>query len=162
MAQAIAQGGDSKAAVAEATAQAFCEGGSTAQSWAAAYAVTLSKDSNGCLVLNEAKALAQVRVLVVLLCWPAYCRLHCGLFSLWTVHDVLTTLRFARACSGADLQQCFPPSVAALTTAEPWFAVTPHPLPSPCAYAGQVWRRHCRVHHPVRGRLSAARLLWTD
>jgi hypothetical protein len=57
----IAQGGDSKAAVAEATATAFCEGGSTAQSWASAYAVALSKDSQGCLVLNEAKAMARAK-----------------------------------------------------------------------------------------------------
>lgn len=61
IATAIAQGGDSKAAVAEATAAAFCEGGSTAQSWASAYAIALSKDSSGCLVLNEAKAMAQAR-----------------------------------------------------------------------------------------------------
>lgn len=61
IATAIAQGGDSKAAVAEATATAFCEGGSTAQSWASAYAIALSKDSQGCLVLNEAKAMAQAK-----------------------------------------------------------------------------------------------------
>jgi len=61
IATAIAQGGDSKAAVAEATATAFCEGGSTAQSWASAYAIALSKDASGCLVLNEAKAMAQAR-----------------------------------------------------------------------------------------------------
>jgi hypothetical protein len=61
MATAIAGGGDSRAAVAEATATAFCEGGSTAQSWASAFAVALSKDRNGCLVLNEAQALAQAR-----------------------------------------------------------------------------------------------------
>ena len=61
IATAVAQGGDSQAAVAEATATAFCEGGSTAQSWASAYAVALSKDSQGCLVLNQAKALAQAK-----------------------------------------------------------------------------------------------------
>jgi hypothetical protein len=61
IATAIAAGGDSKAAVAEATATALCEGGSTAQAWSSAYAVALSKDSNGCLVLNEAKAMAQAR-----------------------------------------------------------------------------------------------------
>jgi len=61
IATAVAQGGDSSAAVAEATATAFCEGGSTAQSWANAYAVALSKDSKGCLVLNEAKAMARAQ-----------------------------------------------------------------------------------------------------
>jgi hypothetical protein len=61
IAQAIAQGGDSKAAVAEATATALCAGGSQAQAWSSAYAVALSQDRNGCLVLNEAKALAQAK-----------------------------------------------------------------------------------------------------
>jgi hypothetical protein len=61
IATAVAQGGDSKAAVAEATATAFCEGGSTAESWSSAFAVALSKDSSGCLVLNEAKAMAQAK-----------------------------------------------------------------------------------------------------
>jgi len=61
IAQAIAAGGDSKAAVAEATATALCSGGSMAQAWSSAYAVALAKDQNGCLVLNEAKALAQAR-----------------------------------------------------------------------------------------------------
>jgi hypothetical protein len=59
--KAIAGGGDSQAAVAEATATAMCQGGSTAQAWAAAYAIALSKDANGCLVLNEAKAQAQAK-----------------------------------------------------------------------------------------------------
>lgn len=58
IAQAIAQGGDSKAAVAEATATALCTGGSTAEAWSSAYAIALSQDKNGCLVLNEAKAMA--------------------------------------------------------------------------------------------------------
>jgi len=61
IATAVAQGGDSKAAVAEATATAFCEGGSTAQSWSNAFAIALSKDSAGCLVLNEAKAMAKAK-----------------------------------------------------------------------------------------------------
>ena len=61
IAQAIAQGGDSKAAVAEATATALCSGGSQAQAWSSAYAIALSKDQNGCLVLNEAKAMAQAK-----------------------------------------------------------------------------------------------------
>lgn len=61
IATAIAQGGDSKAAVAEATATALCAGGSQAQAWSSAYAIALSKDQNGCLVLNEAKAMAQAK-----------------------------------------------------------------------------------------------------
>lgn len=61
IATAVAQGGDSQAAVAEATAQAMCAGGSTASAWASAYAVALSTDARGCLVLNEAKAMARAR-----------------------------------------------------------------------------------------------------
>jgi hypothetical protein len=61
IATAIAQGGDSQAAVAEATASAFCAGGSTASAWASAYAVALSQDSRGCLVLNQARAMARAR-----------------------------------------------------------------------------------------------------
>lgn len=61
IATAIADGGDGRAAVAEATAQAMCSGGSTAQAWAEAYAVALSQDRQGCLVLNEAKAMAYAR-----------------------------------------------------------------------------------------------------
>jgi hypothetical protein len=61
IATAIAQGGDSQAAVAEATATAICAGGSTASAWASAYAVALSQDSRGCLVLNEAKAMAKAQ-----------------------------------------------------------------------------------------------------
>jgi hypothetical protein len=61
IATAIAQGGDSQAAVAEATASAFCAGGSTASAWASAYAVALSQDSRGCLVLNQAKAMAKAQ-----------------------------------------------------------------------------------------------------
>lgn len=61
IAQAVAAGGDSKAAVAEATAVALCSGQATAQSWSSAYAVALAKSQDGCLVLNEAKALAQAR-----------------------------------------------------------------------------------------------------
>jgi len=59
IAQAVAAGGDSQAAITEATANAFCAGGSIANSWASAYAVALSQDAKGCLVLNQAKALAQ-------------------------------------------------------------------------------------------------------
>ncbi|KAF6257956.1 hypothetical protein COO60DRAFT_1521458 [Scenedesmus sp. NREL 46B-D3] len=61
IATAIAQGGDSQAAVAEATASAFCAGGSTASAWSSAYAVALSQDSRGCLVLNQARAMARAR-----------------------------------------------------------------------------------------------------
>eukprot|EP00879_Flechtneria_rotunda_P008825 GHRR01009243.1.p1 GENE.GHRR01009243.1~~GHRR01009243.1.p1 ORF type:complete len:473 (+),score=194.98 GHRR01009243.1:401-1819(+) len=61
IATAIAQGGDSSAAVADATATAICTGGSTANAWASAYAVALSQDSRGCLVLNQARAIAQAR-----------------------------------------------------------------------------------------------------
>jgi hypothetical protein len=61
IATAIAQGGDSKAAVAEATATALCAGGSQAQAWSSAYAVALAQDKNGCLVLNEARAMAQAK-----------------------------------------------------------------------------------------------------
>lgn len=61
IATAIAGGGDSQAAVAEATATAFCAGGSTAQAWASAYAIALSENSQGCLVLNQAKAMAFAR-----------------------------------------------------------------------------------------------------
>jgi len=61
IAKAIAGGGDSKAAIAEATATAYCEGGATADSWSNAYAVAIAQDAKGCLVLNEAKALAQAR-----------------------------------------------------------------------------------------------------
>lgn len=55
MATAIASGGDGQAAVAEATATAFCQGGGTATAWAQAYAVALSQNSQGCLVLSQAK-----------------------------------------------------------------------------------------------------------
>ncbi|KAF6257954.1 hypothetical protein COO60DRAFT_1521418 [Scenedesmus sp. NREL 46B-D3] len=61
IATAIAQGGDGQAAVAEATATAICAGGSTASAWASAYAVALSQDSRGCLVLNQAKAMAKAQ-----------------------------------------------------------------------------------------------------
>jgi hypothetical protein len=61
IAKAIAGGGDSQAAIAEATATAYCQGGATADSWSNAYAVAISQDSKGCLVLNEARALAQAR-----------------------------------------------------------------------------------------------------
>ncbi|KAF8073129.1 Bbs1 [Scenedesmus sp. PABB004] len=61
IAAAIAGGGDGQAAVAEATAQAFCAGGSTASAWASAYAVALGQDAQGCLVLNQAKAMAQAQ-----------------------------------------------------------------------------------------------------
>jgi hypothetical protein len=61
IATAIADGGDSQAAVAEATATALCQGGSTATAWSQAYAVALSQNSHGCLVLNQAKAMAQAK-----------------------------------------------------------------------------------------------------
>ena len=61
IAKAVAAGGDSQAAVAEATATAYCEGGSTAESWSNAYAVAISQDSKGCLVMNEARAMAMAK-----------------------------------------------------------------------------------------------------
>jgi hypothetical protein len=61
IAKAVAGGGDSRAAVAEATATAMCAGGSQATAWASAYAIALSINNDGCLVLNEARALAVAR-----------------------------------------------------------------------------------------------------
>lgn len=61
IATAIAAGDDGQAAVAEATAEAFCAGGATASSWASAYAVALEKDARGCLVLSQARAMAEVK-----------------------------------------------------------------------------------------------------
>lgn len=62
IAKAIAGGGDSRQAVAEATANALCSGdASQAQAWSSAFAVALSTNQQGCLVLNEAKAMAQAR-----------------------------------------------------------------------------------------------------
>lgn len=56
--QAIAGGPDSQQALARATANVFCEGGALATAWAAAFSVALSQDARGCLVLNQARALA--------------------------------------------------------------------------------------------------------
>jgi hypothetical protein len=61
IATAVASGGDGQAAVAEATATAFCSGGGSANAWASAYAVALTQNARGCLVLNQAKAIAQAR-----------------------------------------------------------------------------------------------------
>ncbi|KAI8473620.1 MAG: hypothetical protein J3K34DRAFT_410635 [Monoraphidium minutum] len=59
LARAIAEGGDSQLAVAEATAEVFCSGSNDyASAWSSAFAVALSQDKNGCLVLSKARALA--------------------------------------------------------------------------------------------------------
>lgn len=58
MASAIAGGPDTRQALAEATATVFCEGGGAASAWASALSIALSQDSRGCLVLNQARALA--------------------------------------------------------------------------------------------------------
>ncbi|KAI8470303.1 MAG: hypothetical protein J3K34DRAFT_510396 [Monoraphidium minutum] len=59
LASAIGGGGDAAAAVAEATAEVFCAGeGDYASAWSSAFAVALSQDENGCLVLSKARALA--------------------------------------------------------------------------------------------------------
>lgn len=57
-AEAVASGGDDADALAEATAIAFCKGGSTATAFAKAYSEALSINKNGCLVLTKAKAIA--------------------------------------------------------------------------------------------------------
>lgn len=46
-AKAIAAGGEEKAALAEATALAFCKGGSSATAFAKAYSVALERNRNG-------------------------------------------------------------------------------------------------------------------
>jgi hypothetical protein len=48
-------------AVAEATATALCQGGSRAEAFASAYAIALQQNSQGCLVLNQARAMAYAR-----------------------------------------------------------------------------------------------------
>ncbi|GBF89828.1 hypothetical protein Rsub_02532 [Raphidocelis subcapitata] len=58
LARAIASGGDGQAAVAEATAEVFCQGNSYATAWSSAFAVALTQDQNGCLVLSQARAMA--------------------------------------------------------------------------------------------------------
>lgn len=58
IAKAVAQGSDGQAAVAEATAEVFCQGGSYANAWSSAFAIALNQDQNGCLVLSKARALA--------------------------------------------------------------------------------------------------------
>jgi hypothetical protein len=46
-AEAIAAGGDEESALAEATALAFCKGGSSATAFAKAYNVALGRNRNG-------------------------------------------------------------------------------------------------------------------
>lgn len=58
IAKALAQGGDGQQAVAEATAEVFCNGNDYASAWSSAFAVALSEDENGCLVLSRARAMA--------------------------------------------------------------------------------------------------------
>lgn len=58
IAKAVSQGSDGQQAVAEATAEVFCQGGSYANAWASAFAVALYQDENGCLALSKAQALA--------------------------------------------------------------------------------------------------------
>jgi hypothetical protein len=58
IAKAVAAGGEGQAAVAEATAEVFCAGGAPASAWSSAFAVALNQDENGCLVLNQARAMA--------------------------------------------------------------------------------------------------------
>jgi hypothetical protein len=79
MAQALTEGGEygqaafgqaiakamatteGQAAVAEATASVFCGPNTYATAWAEAMSVALSRDARGCLVLNQAKAIAVAR-----------------------------------------------------------------------------------------------------
>jgi hypothetical protein len=90
-ASAIASGGDEEDALAQATAIAFCKGGSTATAFAKAYSAALEINKKGCLVLTKVKAFAFAQ------CKNGYVRAYaeasvekkvlgfCGLFDQFTV-----------------------------------------------------------------------------
>lgn len=92
-ASAIASGGDESDALAQATAIAFCKGGSTATAFAKAYSAALEIDKKGCLTLTKVKAFAFAQ------CKNGYVRTYaeasvekkvlgfCGLFDQFTIVD---------------------------------------------------------------------------
>lgn len=92
-ASAIASGGDESDALAQATAIAFCKGGSTATAFAKAYSAALEINKDGCLTLTKVKAFAFAQ------CKNGYVRTYaeasverkvlgiCGLFDQFTIVD---------------------------------------------------------------------------